>query len=362
MPTPSHTERWRGSIKGILIAASVAVAVAAPAWATQTPDDVVSRDAGNTELATDAADDVESAAQVQWRAVIAQVTTPAEGCFQASYPDIIWERVECTKTQSLVHPEHKEPAVAAEEITGNGHDYAAGAKGLITQASGGFTTKGVKSERGVGVVGFGGGGILGPNEYSLQVNTNANETTSRCAGHSGCRVWQQYVYSPDYNVKGKAAVFMQYWLIGWGASACPSGWGKAGANCVKNSASVTAPDVAITSLAKLALEGTASAGGNDSVVFTYGTTAHSITAKDSVLDISSVWKQAEFNVVGNAGGSRAVFNTGSSVTVTLILLDGSTAAPTCVANGGTTGETNNLNLGPCKAFSGIPNIQFTESN
>ncbi len=306
--------------------------------------------------------DQESAAQEQWRATMAQTDTPGEGCFQASYPDIVWERAECEAAQTRVHPVHVNPTDAGEEVTGNGHDYAAGATGLISQASGGFTTTGVKSEKSVGVAAFGGGGILGANEYSLQVNTNANETTSRCAGHSGCVVWQQFVYATDYNVVGKGAVFIQYWLIGWGSSACPSGWGTSGTDCYKNSASINVPDIKIISLGNLALEGTAKAGGNDSAVFTNGTKAFTVTAKDSVLDISSVWKQAEFNVVGDAGGSRAVFNKGSSITVTLIVLDGSSAAPKCLANHGTTGETNNLTLGVCTASGGIPNIQFTESD
>ena len=111
-----------------------------------------------------------------------------------------------------------------------------------------------------------------------------------------------------------------------------------------------------------ALEGTASPGGNDSVVFANGNSTYSITAKDSVLDISSVWRESEFNVVGNGNGSRANFNRGSSIIVTIVLADGSTSAPTCVLNGGTTGETNNLNLGICAAFSGTPNIQFIEGN
>jgi hypothetical protein len=86
-------------------------------------------------------------------------------------------------------------------------------------------------------------------------------------------------------------------------------------------------------------------------------------AKDSVVDISAVWRQSEFNVVGNAGGSEAVFNSGSSVSVKVALTDGSTAAPTCVANAGSTGETNNLNLGTCTTAGGTtPSIQFTESN
>ena len=104
--------------------------------------------------------------------------------------------------------------------------------------------------------------------------------------------------------------------------------------------------------------------GNDSVIFSYGSDSYSITGKDSVLDISSVWKEAEFNVVGNAGGSRADFNSGSSIEVTLGLSDGSAAAPSCLANGGTTGETNNLNLGTCSTWTlfGTGGIQFKESN
>jgi hypothetical protein len=357
-PTQSWTEPLRGSVTGILITVGLSLAVAAPAWAMQLPEELVSESAG----ITDGAFDPESAAHDKWRALMAQNATPAEGCFHASYPNLVWEEVDCKIGQSRVHPVRRQPADAAEEVTGNGHDYAAKAKGLITLASGGFATKGVKSEKSVGVAAFGGGGILGSNEYSLQVNTNANDTTSACAGHSGCKVWQQFVYSPDYNVKGEAAVFMQYWLIGWGSSACPKGWGDYGSDCYKNSAYVAAPDVPITDLGKLGLEGTATAGGKDSVVFSYGTDSYSITGKDSVLDISSVWQEAEFNVVGNAGGSRADFNNGSSIAVTLVLFDGSTSAPTCVANGGTTGETNNLNLGTCAASGGIPNIQFTESN
>jgi len=177
-------------------------------------------------------------------------------------------------------------------------------------------------------------------------------------------VLEQFGYSPEYETQGEAAVFMQYWLIGWGSSGCPSGWGSdGGGDCYKNSAYVAAPDMKITSLGKLSISGAATAGHNDTVVFNNGTTAYSVSGPDSVLDISSVWKESEFNVVGNAGGSRADFNKGSSITVKVALTDGSTAAPTCVANAGSTGETNNLNLGTCsKAGGSSPSIQFTEKN
>jgi hypothetical protein len=43
--------------------------------------------------------------------------------------------------------------------------------------------------------------------------------------------------------------------------------------------------------------------------------------------------------------------------------DGSTAAPTCATNAGTTGETNNLNLRACTAAGGAhPYIAFNEGN
>jgi hypothetical protein len=110
--------------------------------------------------------------------------------------------------------------------------------------------------------------------------------------------------------------------------------------------------------------GSAVSGGNDSAVFNNGTTAYSLVASDSVVDIASVWQQSEFNIVGDAGGSRADFNSGgASITVKVAVTDGSTSAPTCVADAGSTGETNNLNLGSCTATAATqPYIEFTESN
>ncbi|MEA3180883.1 MAG: hypothetical protein QOI59_4406 [Gammaproteobacteria bacterium] len=311
--------------------------------------------------------DSEAVAQENWRQFMTHNPESAPGCFQAAYPNFVWERTECKVATPRVHPVRRQPAAGAPEVTGNGNDYVASAAGLISQTLGTFPkVTGVTSERGVGVAAFGGGGILGPNEYTLQINTNFTGTTSVCAGHSGCTVWQQFIYSPDYQRQGQAAVFMQYWLIGWGSSACPRGWMSAGGgDCFRNSNFVAAPDIALTSasLAKLTLSGAAVAGGNDTVVFNSGTQAYSVSGSDSVVDISAVWRQSEFNIVGNAGGSRANFNSGSSVTVKVALTDGSTAAPSCVAGAGSTGETNNLNLGACTTASGTnPSIQFTESN
>ncbi len=306
--------------------------------------------------------DEDAAARDNWRAVMSHSPYAGEGCFQASYPSIVWERVECKELHPHVHPIVRKPG---GQITGNGHDYVAESSGLTSGALGTFPkVTGVKSEKSVGVAEFGGGGILGPNEYSLQLNTNFTGTTAACDGHSGCVVWEQFIYATDYEVKGEGAVFMQNWLIGWGTSRCPSGFASDGeGDCYGNSSAVTAPDVKPESLASLSLSGAADAGGNDTVVFTDGTTAYSSSQADSTLDISQVWKESEFNVVGDAGGSRADFNTPVSITVNVALTDGTTSAPTCVANAGTTGESNNLNLGKCStASASSPYIQFTESN
>jgi hypothetical protein len=311
--------------------------------------------------------DAEAVAKNNWRQFMSKNPAAEPGCFHADYPSYLWEKTAClTLAQPHVHPVRRQPTAGpAAEVTGNGNDYVAQAVGLISKTLGTFpSVTGVTSERSVGVAAFGGGGILGPNEYTLQINTNFTGTTSTCAGHSGCTVWQQFIYSPDYNVNGQAAVFMQYWLIGWGSSACPRSWMSAGGgDCFRNSNFVAAPDIPITSLGSLTLSGSATAGGNDTVVFNSGTQAYSISGADSVVNIAQVWRQSEFNVVGNAGGSRANFNRGSSVTVKIALTDGSTAAPTCVAGAGSTGETNNLNLGPCTTAAGsTPSVQFTESN
>ncbi len=308
----------------------------------------------------------ESVARENWRAFMMQNPSSEEGCFQAAYPSYLWEKVQCKVAEHpRFHPVARNAKKFSAEVTGNGNDFVAKAAGLISKTLGTFpTVTGVTSETGVGVAAFGGGGILGPNEFSLQINSNFTGTTVACAGHSGCTVWQQFVYAPDFAVQGEAAVFIESWLLGWGFSACPRGWQSDGqGDCVINSAFTAAPDVSITSLGKLSLSGSATAGGNDTVVFSNGTNAFSLSAKDSVVDIASVWNEAEFNVVGNAGGSRADFNTGSSVTVKVALTDGSTSAPTCVANAGSTGETNNLTLHTCSTAGGsTPSIQFTESN
>ena len=284
----------------------------------------------------------EALMQENWRETIARTSVPHEGCFEAQFPTAVWVEASCTVAPDKVYL----PRGGNPQTVGNGVDYAASVTNLMSAAVGTFpTVTGVTSERDGGA-----------NVYSIQLNSNFMSTAA-CNGHSGCLAWEQFVYSSQ-----ETAAFMQYWLINYGNS-CPSGWNAYSGSCYKNSAAVTVPKEPITSLASLKLSGSAVSGGNDTLVFTAGTHAYSTTGKDSVTYLATAWKQAEFNIIGDGGGSKATFNKGSSITVKVAVTHGSTAAPSCASNAGTTGETNNLTLGSCSGVSGAtPYIQFKESN
>jgi len=146
---------------------------------------------------------------------------------------------------------------------------------------------------------------------------------------------------------------------------CPSGWNQESksSNCYVNSPLADAPDIPPTELG-VDLATTVQAGGNDCVTLYFGSEVIGTCFPDGMLDISSVWNKAEFNVVGDGGGSRADFNNGTSISPLLYVYDGSRSPPTCLANAGTTGESNNLKLGKCTAGVAngrVPYIRFTES-
>lgn len=156
---------------------------------------------------------------------------------------------------------------------------------------------------------------------------------------------------------------MQYWLINYG-SRCPTGgWSSYSGSCYKNSSEVSVPLQVISQLPNLKVTGKAVSGGSDTITLTTASHAYSATGSDTVTYLANSWKEAEFNIVGDGGGSAAKFNKGSKLTVNTALTDGATSAPTCESNDGTTGETNNLTLGSCTTAGGsTPSIQFTESD
>jgi hypothetical protein len=315
----------------VAFAAAVLGAAAVPSAFAQTAE---------PEVATVGA---EALMQENWRETIARTGVPHEGCFEAEFPNAVWVEASCRVAPDKVYVPHRG---GGPQTVGNGVDYAAGVTNLMSSVVGTFpTVTGVTSEKDGSA-----------NVYSIQLNSNFMSTAA-CNGHSGCLAWEQFVYSSE-----EQSAFMQYWLIDYGNS-CPSGWNAYDGSCYKNSAAVSVPTQPITSLASLKLSGTAAGGGNDTLVFTTPTRAYSTTGKDSVTYLATAWKQAEFNIIGDGGGSKATFNKGASVTVKVAVTHGSTAAPSCASNAGTTGETNNLTLGSCSGVSGsTPYIQFKESD
>lgn len=318
-----------------------------------------------------------------WRQTMHHTPAPQEGCYHASYPRTAWERVDCVAPPAY---RSARPDLRTQTV-GNGYDYVAQAPSgqTFSSVTGSFPAiSDVTSEKGANVR-FGNGesdGITGTNQYTLQVNTNIVNTAA-CDGYTGCYAWQQYVISTDTPVSltsdalsGQTEVFIEYWLINYGSSrkaSCPSGFLNAGpdsrgVDCVQNTPATVIYDgqLPVTQLAGLELSASATANGIDKATATYDTDAYIASVADSYTDIASKWTQAEFNVVGNAGGSRAYFNSGASLTVKIAVTDGSTTAPTCVSPSsydGTTGETNNLTLGSCSAVGGAaPYITFEESD
>ncbi len=312
-------------------------------------------------------------AQAQWRDGMINTETPGTGCFQATFPSTLWEAVPCHDAGAHPHPMPRLGRSGVPETVGNGNDYAlvaGGLPGIISKTVGSFpAVSGVTSVSSVPVPPpLGDGGVLGPNEYSLQVNTYIKAKTSACdGGAKACTVWQQFVYATDYETPGSASVFMQYWLLNYGESGakCPSGYlTDQWPSCYKNSPIKPAPDVPITDLENLKLAGNAVLGGNDMVTFTSGTHAYSVSAPDSVLQTAKVWTESEFNVFGDGGGSEAVISPGAAITVNVAAQYGNSTAPDCWRGFGSSGETNNLTLGsPCTTAGGAtPSVQFTESS
>lgn len=358
-------------------------------------------------LAAQVSKQITSPAEVKareaWRMTMHHTPAPREGCFHASYPAAEWQEVQCAPPngwRSALPRNRSNKKGGQGEVFGpgliphNNHIAVQAPSGhLFSSVLGSFSASGVTSETGVGVAAYGGGGILGGNEYSLQLNTNDNYTAA-CHYSSQCVAWVQFVMAtntptspicPTTNCPptGETQVFIEYWLLNWstdshdGFNICPVGFldigqdqlGGAGDDCVQNSppTTIVSGQLPITDLADLELSGSATAGGRDQATVTYNGQAYTSVINDSYTDIASVWNQAEFNVVGNENGSEAVFNNGTSLTAHIAVTDGSTSKPTCVLNGGTTGESNNLNFltstsSPvCCSYGGSnPSVEFIE--
>ncbi len=309
-----------------------------------------------------------------WQSYISTMShtpTPTTGCFVSTYPTTVWLPVACGSPLNV-------PA-----NVGNGVDWSAqaGTGVPVGYANGLFTAiTGLTSEQ---------DSKRGTNYYSLQVNSNTYSATA-CpyGGHStGYTCWEQFIFQANGCTGCRGAAFIEYTLRGYYTTynSCPPGgppnssvWTPTppapnSKDCYSNSSlNSQMPDEPPSNLIHLSLAGSAAAFGsaNDQVTFCDSTTGQCYTFSNTktVLNLYQNWSIAEFNVFGYGDLSQANFNTpGVSMTINdnEEKSDGTVITPSCNL-GGTTGETNNLNIvlsgaGVCGVSpSGI--LSFTESD
>jgi hypothetical protein len=364
------------------------------------------------------------AARRAWAKTMHHTRAPREGCFKAAYPSTQWQPVQCapppgyrsaTPGDQLTRPRKRNEKEGGHgEVGGTStapysNDIVAQAPSgqFFSSATGSFISGvGIANETGVSLYHnpnppYQDYGITGANEYTLQLNTNIAHSAA-CGTYSKCTAWQQYIMATNTyesytssTLTNQTTVFIESWLYDYGSgpNQCPNGFFDAGANntgpgdnCYQNSPAtpmdlIQGGQLPITALndnppgtpPDLTLSASATTNGTDEITLTYNGAAYKATVPDSYTDIASVWNQTEFNVVGDYGGAEAQFNSGTSLIVQIAgtYASGSMSAPKCVFNGGTTGESNNLNFVPstsapvCCTASGTnggvsPSIQFME--
>ena len=308
------------------------------------------------------------AARDLWRKSMKRTPLPKHGCFTVTYPSTQWQEQPCTIAPKIpFEPKHG----TASQTVGGGSDFVAGAtSGLISSAEGSFPSSGgVTGESGY----IGGQPPAYPNSFSLQLNSNNFSNSPLCSGAanpSQCMGWQQFLFAEGNS--GNGSVFMQYWLLNYGQN-CPANWtfndSDGQMNCWINSSAISTPPFQSYDLPGMTLTGSSSNGMDYATLDAASPTLYSV-GQDNVLSLDQNWTEAEFNVLGDADGGEADFNSGSTFVVQTSVTNGTSNAPQCLGpeGAGTTAETNNLNLIPqsgptCCPYGGTsPSIQFLESN
>jgi hypothetical protein len=299
---------------------------------------------------------------------------PGPGCYMSGFPTINWVQMPCEMAPAYPHD------------VGNGVDNIAQATndGGIGTAIGGFkNVTGLIQEY---------DSFAGGNAFSLQMNTNrfVANTVAAQVNNQPSSGWQQFVASFDpfsllnpINLAPSACILISYQVSN--ANGCPSSqlmgatWTQVGdRGCYLESPSLSVPMSNISDLDNMLLEASINQNGLDAVVLFAGTPRQvfAVAVPTNFLGLNGFWSQAEFNVFGLGDASQAVFNEGTTMTVTntLVAAGGAPISASCVgptapggmgpsATGGpgTTGETNNLDLG-CPCFAEGAGIFFTESN
>jgi hypothetical protein len=282
-----------------------------------------------------------------WQAQLGQTPAVGSGCFQASFPALVWHAAMCVAAPEVpLAPAPSSLKGASDTVGGNGSDYAAVVSGLISKATGTFTDVSSNiSEQGK----INNTGNPKPNQFSLQLNSEFFHGSPTCAGAitpSNCQAWQQFVYLTSSN-----SVFMQYWLINYNAS-CPAGWTPYSSDCYTNSMASNLSGSALTakSLATVSLSGSAAPGGNDEVELVSATGQATLaTGEDQKLYLATYWNKSEWGVYGDGNSGAAVFGNGDTLEAVTTLTATGSLKP-CIKMHGFTAETNNLKLAATPAL------------
>lgn len=310
----------------------------------------------------------ERTAVESWRAALDQKQILSEGCFHAAYPDATWHEVPCGTVPPYPQIPAKGPGTG---VVGNGTDFVASRSSLSKVSASFLNTTGVTSEH---------DSLGAADSFSLQLNSNLinnADTQALCRGGTTpaqCRGWQQFMLQNTLGDVFHTFLFIQYWLVGYGATAlrpCPAGWFPFGTDCFINSSSVTPfPNFsAAYAMSHLTLTGYYQ-NGLDVVSLSGGHLGQSyLVSVPSRYHLNGTdWTTAEFNIFGWCCGTQAVFNRGVNTTVQLVTYFSFFYIPvpaSCVGPGGAglTAETNNMTLGTCTGSPSFPfGINFTESS
>jgi hypothetical protein len=271
-----------------------------------------------------------------WAQQMNLMPTPGIGCWMASYPSLAWTSVACSTSEAgpfTIGGSHgDDPAKSINYAT-------TGAEGIFTSESG-FTSETDSTQ--------------GTNWYSLQLNSNTYTTVVSGKSTTG---WEQFIFYNEGTGGNTGTVFIQFWLIGYGA--CPAGWTAYGTSCYRNSPAATPGYEGPGTLNYYTVTGSVTST-TDTAKFCNSNAGlcYSTTDSDRVNLYSGNWWDSEYNVFGSPS-SQANFNAGTSLGLKVDNFEPGESCPVTPIS--YTAETNNLSLGTCTGSSTLQCITFSES-
>ena len=314
-----------------------------------------------------------------WRAAVLASHMASRGCFEADYPSKNWKEVSCgtPRERPQIIPREKQIVRPLDESTSG--DYTMTSTAAIASASGSLRS----IENVTSVLGFGSTNTNGcqpgqatcpvPNEFNLQLNTEATlPGAAICKGSANpnCTGWMQFVYDSGGSIN------IQSWAINFGNPPCPSNFNLPPGprqSCGQKTASFTLPFQPLLKLPDLA--GAVLTGDvfKDNAGLIVDEVALEVRGKiyaahgTDIVGALGNWKTTQFNVYGNSGLDKSIFNSGSLVSVAVNVNNDAGGTVTCsqLKAGDTTGESTNLTVMPCAATntpapSNLHGIAFNE--